>query len=77
MDRRSFIRSSAVGAAATLAGSKPALSRSQLQWKMQTSFPPSLDVLYGGAVTFATIVSEASNASIKIEVEAANKVVSF
>src|SRR5918994_2144287 len=61
MDRRKFIRTAGVvttgAAASTLAAPAIAQSMPELKWRMASSFPKSLDTLYGGAETIARKVA--------------------
>ena len=63
MQRRKFLRTAGVGSAAvaataTLAAPAIAQSMPDLNWRMTSSFPKSLDTLWGGAEYFAKLVSE-------------------
>ena len=51
MQRRSFLKHSTVGAAAATAVAAPAIVGAQpaVRWRMASSFPKSLDTLFGGA----------------------------
>src|SRR5215468_10647695 len=51
MKRRDFLKVSATGAAAAAAVASPAIAQSapELKWRMTSSFPKSLDTIYGGA----------------------------
>ena len=51
MKRRDFIKVTGLGAAgaATLAAPAIAQSMPEIKWRMPTSWPKSLDTLYGGA----------------------------
>jgi len=76
MERRSLLRSAAAGAAmGTVAG--PALAQSQptVSWRMTTSWPKSLDTLYGGADLIGRRVSEATGGKFTIKVFAAGEIV--
>jgi len=75
MKRRHFIRAAGLGLAATIA--KPAIAQStpELKWRCASSFPKSLDVLYGAAEVFAKAVAEATNNSFQIQVFAAGELV--
>ena len=50
MKRRDFLKVSAAGAAATAIAS-PAIAQSspEIKWRLTSSFPKSLDTIYGGA----------------------------
>ena len=56
MKRRDFLKVSAAGAAATAVAS-PAIAQSspEIKWRMTSSFPKSLDTIYGASVEFAEI----------------------
>ncbi|MEZ5922873.1 MAG: TRAP transporter substrate-binding protein [Hyphomicrobiaceae bacterium] len=74
----------AAAAATTIAAPAIAQSMPELKWRMTSSFPKSLDTIFGGAETFAKYVSEATDGKFQIQVfppgeiapglEAANKV---
>ena len=53
MKRRDFLKVSAAGAAATAVAS-PAIAQSspEIKWRMTSSFPKSLDTIYGAAELF-------------------------
>ena len=81
MQRRKFLRTVGVGGAAAVAASAtvaaPAIAQSmpELNWRLTSSFPKSLDTLYGGAEHFAKIVAEATDNKFKIRVFAAGEIV--
>jgi TRAP-type mannitol/chloroaromatic compound transport system substrate-binding protein len=80
MDRRKFIRTAAVGttaaaASATLAAPAIAQSMPELKWRLTSSFPKSLDTLYGGAELFAKQIAEMSDNKFQIRVFAAGEIV--
>ena len=80
MQRRKFIRTVGVGAAvAATAGTvaAPAIAQSapELNWRMTSSFPKSLDTLFGGAEHFAKLVAEATDNKFQIRVFAAGEIV--
>jgi TRAP-type mannitol/chloroaromatic compound transport system substrate-binding protein len=70
MDRRGFIRKSGVTAAALPALAAPAIAQSmpELKWRMTSSFPKSLDTIYGAAETFSKFVAEATDNKFTIQV---------
>ena len=63
MDRRNFIRSAGVAAAAVPALAAPAIAQTmpEIKWRMTSSFPKALDTIYGAAETFARYVAEATD----------------
>ena len=70
MDRRGFIRKAGIAAAAVPALASPAIAQSmpELKWRMTSSFPKSLDTIYGAAETFSKFVSEATDGKFTIQV---------
>ena len=62
------------GLAAT-AVAKPAIAQStpELKWRMTSSFPKSLDTLYGAAEVFAKAVAEATDNKFQIQVFAGRR----
>jgi TRAP-type mannitol/chloroaromatic compound transport system substrate-binding protein len=80
MQRRKFLRKAGVGAAATAATgtvAAPAIAQSmpELNWRLTSSFPKSLDTLYGGAERLAKIVAEATDNKFQIRIFAAGEIV--
>jgi TRAP-type mannitol/chloroaromatic compound transport system substrate-binding protein len=68
ISRRTLLKSAgAVGAAATLAAPAVAQSAPVLKWRLATSWPKSLDTLYGGAERFAAFVAEATDDKFQIQ----------
>jgi TRAP-type mannitol/chloroaromatic compound transport system substrate-binding protein len=76
MKRRQFLQTAGVAAAATSIA-KPAISQSMpaLKWQLTSSFPKSLDTLYGGSEIFAKAVAEATDNKFQIQVFAAGEIV--
>jgi TRAP-type mannitol/chloroaromatic compound transport system substrate-binding protein len=81
MQRRKFLGSAAAGAAAvaSLAASlpKPAIADSQpeIKWRMASSFPKSLDTIFGGADIIAKRVAAATDGKFEIRTFAAGEIV--
>jgi len=79
MDRRSFIRKGALGGAAAAAASvaSPALAEDlpEITWRLTSSFPKSLDTIYGAAETMAKYVSDMTGGKFKIQVFAGGEIV--
>src|ERR1700738_1414726 len=74
MKRRDFLKVSAAGAAATAIAS-PAIAQSspEIKWRMTSSFPKSLDTIYGGAEQVAKYVAEMTDNKFQIQVFAGGK----
>ena len=77
MKRRDFMKSTGLGLAAATAVAAPAIAQSmpELKWRLTSSFPKSLDTIYGAAETFAKAVSEATDGKFQIQVFAAGEIV--
>ena len=58
MERRSFIKNAGM-AGILAAGSAPAFAQSapEVKWRLASSFPKSLDTIFGGAVTISERVA--------------------
>ena len=76
MKRRQFLQAAGVGLAAT-AVAKPAIAQSmpELKWRLTSSFPKSLDTIFGAAETFSKAVAEATDNKFQIQVFAAGEIV--
>ncbi len=76
MERRSFLTKAGVGLAAG-AVAAPAIAQSlpTIQWRLASSFPKSLDTIYGGAEVFANRVSQATGGKFQIRVFAGGEIV--
>src|ERR1700723_491240 len=76
MKRRDFLKVSAVGAAASAVAS-PAIAQSspEIKWRMTSSFPKSLDTIYGGATEFSKYVAEMTDNKFQIQVFGAGEIV--
>ena len=76
MKRRQFLTAGA-GAAAATAVAAPAIAQSmpEIKWRLTSSFPKSLDTIYGGAEVFAKAVSEATDGKFQIQCFAAGEIV--
>jgi TRAP-type mannitol/chloroaromatic compound transport system substrate-binding protein len=80
MKRRGFLKGAALtGTALATAGSvaAPAIAQStpEVRWRLTSSFPKSLDTIYGTAETFAKYVNEASAGKFQIQTFAAGEIV--
>jgi TRAP-type mannitol/chloroaromatic compound transport system substrate-binding protein len=79
VNRRKFLTSAGAGGvgAAAVAVASPAIAQSapELKWRLTSSFPKSLDTLYGTAELFAKAVAEATDNKFQISVHAAGEIV--
>jgi TRAP-type mannitol/chloroaromatic compound transport system substrate-binding protein len=77
MKRREFLKASGVGLAASTAVAAPAIAQSlpEVKWRMPTSWPKSLDTLYGGCEYFSKRIAEMSDGKFQIQVFAAGEIV--
>ncbi|MGV3654588.1 MAG: TRAP transporter substrate-binding protein [Noviherbaspirillum sp.] len=76
MERRSFLKKAAAGATvASIAA--PALAQSQptLNWRLASSFPKSLDTLFGTAEVFTKRVAQLTGGKLNIRVFAGGEIV--
>ena len=74
--RRAFLKTAGVGAAAaTIAAPAIAQSQPELKWRLASSFPKSLDTLFGGTEQMAKRVAEATDNKFQIRVFAAGEIV--
>src|SRR4029079_6681864 len=76
MKRRSFLKQAAAGVAATTVAA-PAIAQSQptINWRMATSWPKSLDTLFGGADLVGKRVAEITDTKFQTRVFAAGEIV--
>jgi TRAP-type mannitol/chloroaromatic compound transport system substrate-binding protein len=80
MERRKFLKSAGAGLAAG-AAMMPTLSKAQaaampeVKWRLASSFPKSLDTIYGAAETMSKRVAAATGGKFQIQVFAAGEIV--
>ena len=76
MQRRLFVRTTGI-AGILAAGTAPAIVHAQanVRWRLASSFPKSLDTLYGAADTFAKKVSDLTGGKFQISTHAAGELV--
>ncbi|MCX2861865.1 TRAP transporter substrate-binding protein [Paucibacter sp. PLA-PC-4] len=69
MERRSFVKQAGL-AGVLAAGTAPAFVQAQanIRWRLASSFPKSLDTIYGGAEVFAKQVSDMTGGKFQISV---------
>ncbi len=79
LNRRKFITTASAGgagiAAATVAAPAIAQAAPEIKWRLTSSFPKSLDTIFGAAEVFAKAVSEATDGKFQISVFAAGEIV--
>ncbi|KQY81115.1 MULTISPECIES: TRAP transporter substrate-binding protein [Roseateles] len=76
MERRSFVRQAGL-AGVLAAGAAPAIvqAQAQVRWRLASSFPKSLDTIFGAADVFAKKVSEMTGGKFQIAVHAGGEIV--
>ncbi len=76
MKRRQFLTAATVGAAATTIA-MPAIAQSspEINWRLTSSFPKSLDTIFGASEVFAKAVSDMTDGKFKLQVFAAGELV--
>jgi TRAP-type mannitol/chloroaromatic compound transport system substrate-binding protein len=76
MERRSFVKQAGL-AGVLAAGVAPAVVHAQanLRWRLASSFPKSLDTIFGAAEVFAKKVGEMTGGKFQISVHAAGELV--
>jgi TRAP-type mannitol/chloroaromatic compound transport system substrate-binding protein len=77
MTRRRFIKNAGVAGATAAAIASPAIAQSSptIRWRLTTSWPKSLDALYGSAEHFARFVAEATDNKFVMQTFAAGEIV--
>jgi TRAP-type mannitol/chloroaromatic compound transport system substrate-binding protein len=76
MDRRALLKSGGLAAAgATLASPAIAQANPEVRWRMASSYPKSLDTLFGAGAQIAKRVAAATDNKFQIQVFAAGEIV--
>ncbi|SHJ74233.1 TRAP-type mannitol/chloroaromatic compound transport system, substrate-binding protein [Palleronia salina] len=77
MDRRRFLKTATLGSAGATGLAAPAIAQEnpQISWRMTSSFPKSLDTIYGGGADVAQYVREATDGAFDIQVFAGGEIV--
>lgn len=77
MQRRSFLAKSVAGAGAAAAVVAAPVVRAQasVRWRLASSFPKSLDTIYGAGEVFAKAVADATGGKFQISVHPAGELV--
>src|SRR5215467_10592030 len=77
--RRRFVATAGGVVAAVAAGAivdaPHVIAQPKFQWRLSTSYPPSLDQLHGAALRLAQVVEESSSGRFRIEVFAGGQIV--
>src|SRR3954469_9428242 len=75
--RRQFLKAAGVGLAASTAVAAPAIAQSMpiIKWRMPTSWPKSLDTIYGAAETMCKAVGDATDGKFTIQPFAGGEIV--
>ena len=76
MKRREFLKTAGIGLTAS-AVAAPAIAQStpEIKWRLTSSFPKSLDTLWGAAETFAKYVGESTDNKFQVQTFAAGEIV--
>jgi TRAP-type mannitol/chloroaromatic compound transport system substrate-binding protein len=77
MNRRKFVKTAGLAAASAAAISAPAIAQSTptLKWRLTTTFPKTLDTLYGACELFAKTVGDMSDQKFQISIYGPGEVV--
>jgi TRAP-type mannitol/chloroaromatic compound transport system substrate-binding protein len=77
MKRREFLKAAGIGAASAAAVAAPAVAQSapEVKWRLTSSFPKSLDTLWGATETFARYCNEATGGRLQVQTYAAGEIV--
>src|SRR5262245_49050776 len=76
MKRRLFLKSAALGlATAPIAAPAIAQTQPEVKWRLASSFPKSLDTIFGGAEVVSKRVAAATDGKFQIQVFAAGEIV--
>ncbi len=76
MKRRDFLKTGALAAAATPIA-MPAIAQAmpEVKWRLTSSFPKSLDTIYGTAQQFAKLMSDATDGKFQVQTFSAGEIV--
>ena len=70
MDRRSLIKRAGIAGVLAAGGAPAVHAQAAVRWRLASSFPKSLDTIYGGAEVMAKKVKEMSGGKFEISVHA-------
>lgn len=76
VSRRKILAASGTAAAAAATVATPAVAQSapEVKWRLTSSFPKQLDVIYGAAGVLAKVVSDATDGKFQIQTFAAGEI---
>ena len=75
MKRRSFLKNAgAAGLAAATVAAPAVAAEPQIKWRLASSFPKSLDTIFGAAETLANRVSQLTEGRFQIRVFAGGEI---
>ena len=74
--RRQFIKAAAMGGVGS-AVAMPAIAQSapEVRWRLTSSFPKSLDTIYGAAEVFSKVVAELTDNRFQVQAFAGGEIV--
>src|SRR5215212_2851042 len=77
MKRREFLKTAGAGLVASAAVAAPAIAQSmpEVKWRLTSSFPKSLDTLWGAAESFSKYIAEATDNKFQVQPFAAGEIV--
>jgi TRAP-type mannitol/chloroaromatic compound transport system substrate-binding protein len=75
VNRRRFLQATAAGATAGIATPAIAQTTPAVEWRLVSSFPKSLDTIYGAGETFAKALLEMSDGNFRVRVFAPTEIV--
>ncbi len=75
MDRRKFLKTAAIGSAATAALATPAISQGKIEWRMVTAWPPNLPGPGTSANWLADKITNMSEGKLTVKVYGAGELV--
>ncbi len=77
MNRRQFFKQAGVAGVGAAALAAPAIAQEnpKITWRLASSFPKSLDIIFGAATDIAESVSKATDGQFEIQVFAAGEIV--
>ena len=77
MNRRQFFKQAGVAGVGAAALAAPAIAQEnpKVTWRLASSFPKSLDIIFGAATDIAESVSKATDGQFEIQVFSAGEIV--